>query len=82
MVYPISRSMNADLHEGATDGAYKKVVYDRGGIVEGATWNARRDLYDPWYGIHEKATKMAGDNVSGPTPNFVPTPTPGPAVPL
>lgn len=74
MVYPISRSMNADLHEGATDGAYKKVVTDRGGIVEGATWNARHDLYDPWYGIHEERVKMAGDNVAGPTPNYVPTP--------
>lgn len=82
MVYPISRSMNADLHEGTTDGSYKKVVYDRGGVVEHATWDARRDLLDSWYGIHEKAVKMAGDNVSGPTPNYVSTPTPTPVVPL
>lgn len=82
MVYPISRSMNADLHEGATDGAYKKVITDRGGIVEDATWNARRPLYDPWYGIHETPNKMAGDNVAGPTPNYVPTPNPMQVMPL
>jgi hypothetical protein len=74
--------MNRDLHEGATDGSYKKVVYDRGGIVEDLTWRTRADLYDPWYGIHEKQPKMAGDGVVGPTPNFVPTPAPELAVRL
>lgn len=69
-----TRSMNADLHEGATDGKYKKVVRDRGGVVEGATWAERADLHDPWYGIHEKQPKISGDGVSAPTPDFVPTP--------
>lgn len=81
-MYPASRSMNADLHEGSTDGKYKKVVYNRGGIVEDLTWRERADLLDPWYGIHEKRVKVAGDGVAAPTPYFVPTPTPGLAVPL
>jgi hypothetical protein len=74
--------MNADLHEGATDGSYKKVIRDRGGRVEAATWDSRRDLLDNWYGIHEKPVKLAGDNVPGPTPNYVSTPAPSPTVPL
>ena len=69
-----TRSMNADLHEGATDGSYKKVVRDRGGVVEGLTWATRADLNDTWYGIHEERQKMAGDGISAPTPEFVPTP--------
>lgn len=31
-----SRSMNADLREGATDGTYKSLSPDRGGAVETA----------------------------------------------
>lgn len=72
-MYPPSRSMNADLHEGATDGKYKKVVQNRGGLVEGATWAERADLNDHWYGIHEKNPKTTGDGVVAPTPDFVPT---------
>ena len=74
MVYPVSRSMNADLAEGLTDGAYKKVVQGRGGKVEGTTWQARADLDDNWYGIHETVTKTSPDGLRHPTPNFVDTP--------
>lgn len=81
-MYAYSRSMNADLHEGATDGKYKKVINDRGGIVEAATYHDRADLLGSWYGIHEKRVKTSPDGVSAPTPNFVPTPNPGMAVPL
>jgi hypothetical protein len=80
MVYPLSRSMNADLHEGLTDGKYKKVVRDRGGVVGSATYRARSDLFDVWYGIHETPTKRAGDDVAGPTPDYVPTPPAFPPV--
>jgi hypothetical protein len=69
-----TRSMNADLHEGATDGKYKKVVQNRGGVVEGATWAEREDLYDPWYGIHEIQPKVVPSNGSAYTPDYVPTP--------
>lgn len=80
MVYPLSRSMNADLHEGLTDGKYKKVVQNRGGVVNPATYRARSDLFDAWYGIHETRIKRAGDDVAGPTPEFVSTPPAFPPV--
>lgn len=73
MVYPVSRSMNADLSEGLTDGKYKKVVQNRGGTVEGGTAAARVELNDNWYGIHEILTKTSPDGLRHPTPNYVPT---------
>jgi hypothetical protein len=73
MVYPLSRSMNADLHEGATDGKYKKVIQGRGGVVESTTYRDRSDLFDGYFGIHETDAKVSGDGVVAPTPNFVPT---------
>ena len=75
MVYPASRSMNADFNEGATDSKYKKVVQDRG-LAEPGTYELRRDLDDAWHGIHEAASKnVPGRNQSARTPNFVQTPT-------
>jgi hypothetical protein len=76
MGYPASRGMNADLHEGMTDGKYKKVVQDRGGIVEGSTWKSRVDLNDRYYGIHEESHKVTGDGKVVVTPNYVETPEP------
>lgn len=73
MSYPRTRSMNGDLAEGLTDGKYKKVVNDRGGVVEGTTQNARHDLHDIYFGIHETPVKIAPDGLSHPTPNYVPT---------
>lgn len=73
MAYPISRSMNADLAEGATDGSYKKVVRDRGQAEE-TTLRQRADLYDVWYGIHETPIKTLGDGRETLTPNYSPTP--------
>jgi hypothetical protein len=66
--------MNADLHIGATEGSFKKVIRDRGGFVEGTTYEARKPLNDTWYGIHEVAPKMSGDGVVLPTRDFVETP--------
>lgn len=79
-MYANTRSMNADLHEGTTDGKYKKVVRDRGGVVENLSNRERSDLYDIWYGIHETSQKTAGDGVSSPTPYYVPTRISDPAV--
>jgi len=73
MTYGPIRSANAELHEGMTDGKYKKVVRDRGGFVEKATSAARSDLDDRWYGIHEVPVKTTGDTLQLPTPYFVPT---------
>jgi hypothetical protein len=73
MAYPASRSMNAELSEGSTDGKYKKVVRDRGGVVEGGTLTERADLDDRYYGIHEKQVKVAPDGLLHATPDFART---------
>lgn len=58
MSYAASRNMTGELFEGLTDGSSKKVVRDRGGVVDQATINVRRDLFDTWYGIHEDPLKV------------------------
>ncbi len=69
--------MNAELNEGATDGAHKKVIRDRGGIgvTDTLTVRTRADLSDVWYGIHEQPVKLRPDGKPVHTPNFVPTAT-------
>lgn len=74
MSYAPPRSMNASLSEGATDGKYKKVVYDRDGVIDPATAESRADLNDQWYGIHEKRVKVAPDGLLHATPSFVSRP--------
>lgn len=71
----VSRSMNASMHEGATDGKYKKIVQDRDGVVHPETYADRRQLDDLWYGIHEAATKVLPDGTVTTTPNYVVSPT-------
>jgi hypothetical protein len=61
MAYPENRSWNEDLHRGMTDGSYKKLVANRGGVVESLTTESRRTLRDVWYGFHEAAEKMLPD---------------------
>ena len=73
-MYPPSRSMTAELNTGLTDGKYKQVVKDRGGIVESQTYKSRSDLYDTWYGIHEEPLKITADNRVVRTPYSVQTP--------
>lgn len=74
-----SQSLNANLAEGGTDGKYKKVVADRGGSVDPATYEARRDLSDAFFGIHEARNKVLGDASIHVTPDFVTTPLADPA---
>ena len=57
MAYAPMRSMNAELRTGAADGRYKQIARDRGGFVEDATFENRRDLHDMWYGLHEAPAK-------------------------
>ena len=71
---PQFRSANAELAEGLTDGKYKKVIRNRGGVVEATTHLARADLADVWFGIHEAPGKVDPDAHYKQTPNFVPTP--------
>lgn len=70
MVYALSRSMNSELSEGMTDGKYKKVVRDRGGVVDAGTLTERADLDDRYFGIHEKQVKVAPDGLLHATPDY------------
>ena len=71
-----SRTLNGDLAEGMSDGKYKKVVTDRGGVVDAATYLDRSQLDDLYHGIHEATTKVLPDGTTHTTPDYVTTPTP------
>jgi hypothetical protein len=63
------RSLNGDLSEGMTDGAYKKIATrERGGQVEMTTAVARKGMDNPnplanWYGEVEKPVKVRPDGL-------------------
>ena len=71
-----TRSCNADLAEGMSDASFKKVVADRGGVVDAATYAARAQLDDLYYGIHEAGVKHLPDGTFHATPDFEATPAP------
>jgi hypothetical protein len=77
MAKPPSRSCNRELGQGMTDGSYKQVVKDRGGLVDDATWQSRKHLSVKGYGIVEAPEKELPDMV-GPvrTPYTVDTADP------
>lgn len=79
MAYARPGSVNDELRLGATDGTYKQVSKDRGGEVETATYDDRRDLSVSLYGIVELADKqvpgMIGESFR--SPYVVQTPNPG-----
>lgn len=72
-------SVNDELYLGATDGTYKQVAKDRGGQVETATYDARRDLSVTLYGVVELADKNVPGTIgaSHRSPYAVVTPDPG-----
>jgi hypothetical protein len=72
MAYPRARSMNGDLHEGMTDGGWKKIAMNRGGDIDPLTYEARKALSDIWYGFHEVNPKMLPDGRMCSTPDFEP----------
>lgn len=74
MAYPTARSCNRELTQGMTDGTFKQVNRDRGGVVEDCTANTRRQLDDTWYGVHEIAVKELPDALKASTPTYAPTP--------
>lgn len=63
-------NLRGELAEGATDGTYRKIVRDRGGVVEDTTYQQRADLADVFYGLHETPVKNLGDGTSERTPNY------------
>jgi hypothetical protein len=70
-------SVNTDFALGSIDGSYKQVVKDRGGQVETATYDRRRDLSVALYGIVELADKETPTNGTFRSPYAVVTPEPG-----
>lgn len=78
MAYPKSRSAIDDLNQGMIDGTYRQVAPNRGGVIEGATQAARKDLSDVWYGIHETPIKELPDAIPAHTPTFQPNPPASP----
>lgn len=79
MAYPTTRSVNRELEAGATDGRYRKVVADRGGVVEHAFLRNRMDLTSAFYGIHEAHTMtVPGCDRVCLNPYAVATPMPDP----
>lgn len=74
MAYAPARSCNNELDQGMTDGTYKQVARDRGGVVEATTYATRRDLNDWYFGIHEAPRKETPDGLTCATPTYVATP--------
>ncbi len=68
-----SRSQNAELAEGMSDGKYKKIVVDRSN-AELTTYEDRATLDDTYYGIHELREKVLPDGSIHVTPSYVTTP--------
>jgi hypothetical protein len=77
MAYPRLRSMNSDLNRGITEGSYKTVAPDRGGVVESSYLEMRESLDDVWHGIHERPIKYVyGRCIETTTPDYLPTAAP------
>ena len=74
-----SRSMNAELAEGMSDGKFKKIIADRGGVVHPETYDDRRDLSSAHFDIAETKVKHLGDGTVHVTPDFIDFPIGRPA---
>jgi len=79
MSYAKPRSCNAEVRAGATDGKYKKVIADRGGVVEHTFVADRLDLIDGYYGIHEAPSMVLPDGRVCSNPYAASTPKADPA---
>ena len=49
-----SRSQNNDLRQGITDGSFKNLTPDRGGVVESGTSIKRQMVLQSQYGVSPK----------------------------
>ena len=56
MAYAPHRSAIEELNQGMSEGTYKQAHPNRGGVVEGATCAARKDLDPTFYGQMREAT--------------------------
>jgi hypothetical protein len=64
-----SRSLNGALAQGMSDNSAKKLVMDRGGIVEDGTWEARSHL-GPNFDIREEIDKPLPDGTHRTAPLY------------
>jgi hypothetical protein len=72
MAYTVAISCNDALHEGMTDGAWKKYAMHRGGaIVEGVSAGSRKCMSGVWHGFHEAPNKYLPDGRPCITPNYL-----------
>lgn len=77
MAYPKLRSMNDALNRGITEGSYKSVAPDRGGVVESSYMEMRESLDGVWHGIGERPVKYVyGRCVDAATVDYLPTEAP------
>lgn len=70
MVYPQSRSCNADLHAGMTDGTYKAYAINRGGVVEDTTVAVRRVMSGLWHGFSDLQSRILPDGTTATSLNY------------
>lgn len=71
MAITVIRSCNAELHEGMTDGGWKKAIMHRGGFVEGDLAGVRRCMSGVWHGFHEAQPKWLPDGRQVSTQNYI-----------
>jgi hypothetical protein len=77
VAYARLRSMNADLNRGASEGSYKTLAPDRGGVVESSYMEMRKYADDVYHGFHEVNPKyVPGRCITVDTIDYLPTATP------
>ncbi len=74
MAYAPHRSAIDEVNQGMADGTYRQVVKDRGGVIDPATYRARRLLDDMWFGIHEAPEIELPDAIPFRSPYYVANP--------
>lgn len=70
-MYAPARSYREELFEGATDGAYKKAVMNRGGFPEACFAPVRRRMAGVWHGFNEVQPKVLPDGRIVETQNYL-----------
>ncbi len=73
MAYAKARSANRELNLGMTEGGFKQVNKDRGGVVEPLTADIRLDLDHKYYALSEAPSFRTPDGPSMVSPYHVAT---------
>ncbi len=72
MAVNTSQSQNACLAEGMSDGKYKKIVQDRGGVIDPVNPAEKADLSTGLYVVQEAPSKLLPDGTRHTTPDYRP----------